>query len=283
MSDDIPLQKKTVAAAAAAESDDDDILEVVVKSQETMLREKFSRAKAAGNIFTVGTTMAATAQATTMRSTFQSISSAVTAMRNGTSSALQERQGIVLASNSAMVPFDATRMILDAAGQGKISVAPGEQPNGRKVRLAIKPFAQGGLRNVYRMEQDGESKQVAKESRHTIKYNERLVFHTESTKCQARAMVYAKAFNKKVKKIKHKGASKLKRITFLSAEVYRLNDSRYPGGFRYLAVEPEMEGEYEKWNSNNGYVNKSGSTRSCHVAQAFRYVAVSYCANLSAV
>ena len=61
------------------------------------------------------------------------------------------------------------------------------------------------------------------------------------------------------------------RIDFLRAEVYRLKARSCPGGFRYLAVENHLEGNYEKWNNNDGFVNQSDCIK-CKVAQAFRYV-----------
>lgn len=288
------VQKQAVAAVMnnrnAVDSNDDDddgVLEVMVKSQNTVLREKFNRAVAAGNVYTVAQTTTAAAQTTSsMRSTFQSISSTVTAMRNGCSSSMLQERQVVLADNSPMISYCATRMVLDADHE-RILLAPGEQADGRLVSVSMKPFAQGGLRNVYRMQQSGERRQVAKESRHDIKYQERLKFHIETARCMAKAKLYAKAFNKHVKKKqqqqqannnnKDKGnhLAAVPPIAFLSAEVYRLKDPKYPGSFRYLAVEPEMKGKYEKWNSNNGFINNTGCIQ-CLVAQAFRYVPYMY-------
>lgn len=33
-----------------------------------------------------------------------------------------------------------------------------------------------------------------------------------------------------------------------------------PGGFKYLAVEPLLEGEYIKWNDNSGKVRVEGNS-----------------------
>ena len=248
-----------------ADENEDEVLEMVVKSRNTLIREKFNRARAAGNIVSLTNTTTSERSSSSMRSTFQSISSVVTAMRQGGTRRLQERR-VVLVQNSPMMEFLATRMVLVLdAEREKIAVASGEQADGRRVRVSMHPFAQGGLRNVYRMKQSRNQQQVAKESRHDIKYQERLKFHFETAKCQAKAQTYAKAFNKKLKK----GKVAVERIQFLKTEVYRLKDSNYPGGFRYLGVEDEMKGDYVKWNGNNGYVKDDGSLQ-CHMAHAFR-------------
>lgn len=67
----------------------------------------------------------------------------------------------------------------------------------------------------------------------------------------------------------HSQLADIPRINVLRAEVYRLKAPNFPGGFRYLAVENELPGEYEKWNNNDGFVNKSDCLK-CKVAQAFR-------------
>jgi hypothetical protein len=51
--------------------------------------------------------------------------------------------------------------------------------------------------------------------------------------------------------------------------LYRLKAPSYPGGYRYLAVENELPGTYQKWNNNDGYVNRSDCIDN-EVAQAFR-------------
>ena len=140
--------------------------------------------------------------------------------------------------------------------------------DGRVISIAMQPFAQGGLRNVYRMTEIALKGKafVGKESRHEVPYRERLQFHVESSRCQTRAEDYAKKFNKRMKKRKVEGRTNIK---VLRAEVYRLNDTDHPGGKRYLGVEEEIKGKYEKYNSNNGFVLDS-NTPYCQVAQAFR-------------
>lgn len=252
---------------SAKKNDNDGILEVKVKSQDTRLRENYQQAVAQGKVISL-TSATAPRRNTSMRSTFQSISASVTAMRAGS---LKERE-VKIEQESIMVRFRATRMVLNADFD-KVNIAPRETPNGRIVLLSEHPFAQGGLRNVYRMKQKGERRQVAKESRHDIKYQKRLQFHLETAKCQAQAAIYAKQFNKKMKKASKKQGQpypEYRKVDFLSAEVYRLSDERYPGGFRYLAVEQEMTGTYDKWNNNNGYVNTSTCVM-CQTAQAFSH------------
>ena len=297
--------KDTAADACDDDDDDDDeeeedeIIEMKVKSRETVIREKFNRAKASGNVHSIHDTATAAASSSSIRATFRSISSIVTSMRDHKSSdsaPCRERQ-VVLEDGrgklSPMMKFEATWMELDNKHKGFV-VSAHEKINGRLVKIAMHPFAQGGLRNVYRLKEIvkepllGEQKRpkalVAKESRHHVKYQDRLRFHVETLSCQAKASIYAKEFNRELRNKAHLLPSSMVTpqpvIRFLRADVYRLKDSTQPGGFRYLAVEPELEeGKYEKWNSNNGYVNGSSgeSTIQFMVAQAFRYVLLVFC------
>lgn len=254
--------------------EEDEIIEMKVKSQESVLRGRFNRAVASGHFHSIHST----APSSTMRSTFQSISSTVSSIRNQ----LPERQVVLEAPErpSPMIKYEATRMFLDNAHE-KFVVASGEKSNERLVKISLRPFAQGGLRNVFRMEEilkKGKFKAlVAKESRHQVKYQDRLRFHIETSSCHARASVYAAAFNKRWKKAKKENPQLselgVSRINFLNADVYRLKDLNQPGGFRYLAVEEVIStGAYKKWNSNNGYVHEESGQSSIHflVAQAFR-------------
>ena len=101
----------------------DSIFEVRVRSQDTRLRENYQQAVARGNVVSLtSTTMARSS----MRATFQSISSSVTAMRT---SGLQERQ-VQLEDQSRMMQFPATRMVLNSDFD-KVTIAPGEISNGR--------------------------------------------------------------------------------------------------------------------------------------------------------
>ena len=264
MNDDLVVNETVIpnAGGVTGSDNDEEVVELVVKSQDTLLRERHARAIADGQVCSVLNTT--TAGGSSMRSTFRSISSSVTAMRGA--SRLQERQGVVFKASSAMVAYNATRMVLDNRTE-RFSVPSNEKLNGRQVKVSLHPFAQGGLRNVYRMQQALGPRQVAKESRHDVGYSERLRFHIETSKCQARAKTHVRKFNKRMK-----CSFELRNIQplgMLKTEVIRLNDERAKGGFRYLAVESEITGNYSKWNSNNGYVNPS-TCIPCKVAQAFR-------------
>ena len=252
---------------------DDTDLEVVpmkVKSDRTVIREKFAVAQAAGQVISLtGTT---TGTRSSIQSTFSSISATVTAMRATT----RTERSVLIQASSAMISYDATRMVLtqDAHGDIVFSIAQGETSNSRRVQLSMHPFAQGGLRNVYRMKQassktDNMFTAVAKESRHDIHYNERLKFHLETAINQLKAHKYAKKFQRAMEKVDDADENGIAQIKVLRTEVYRLKSASSPGGFRYLAVENELKGPYQKWNNNDGYVNPS-QCHQCLVAQAFR-------------
>jgi hypothetical protein len=77
----------------------------------------------------------------------------------------------------------------DSTGNKQIGITAGETPNSRKVQVSMHLFAQGGLRNVFRLKEYSSKDNtvlvvVARESRHDIKYQERLSFHLETAKFQ---------------------------------------------------------------------------------------------------
>eukprot|EP00929_Paragymnodinium_shiwhaense_P113423 TRINITY_DN81718_c0_g1_i1.p1 TRINITY_DN81718_c0_g1~~TRINITY_DN81718_c0_g1_i1.p1 ORF type:complete len:627 (+),score=89.74 TRINITY_DN81718_c0_g1_i1:53-1933(+) len=198
---------------------------------------------------------AAASTSTGMRSTFLSISQACTAMR-ATSRRRVERNVTLEsggASSSEESHFaDVKRMRV--VGEAFKPVAKDQK---RVVTLKKNPFAQGGLRNVYRMTEIVTSAEgiiqnslVAKESRYELPYEERLRFHIETSKCQTRAQELATEFNSRLATIGAKSAM----VTFVHTEVYRLRDPSAQGKFRYLAVEPELTGKYTKFNGNEGSV-----------------------------
>ena len=65
-------------------------------------------------------------------------------------------------------------------------------------------------------------------------------------------------------------------VEFVETAVYRLRMPSEPGGFKYLAAGPYLEGEYKKWNDNSGKVlvdSKSfaSSVSASDAAQAFSH------------
>lgn len=112
------------------DDEDDDGIEVVpleVKSSRTLIREKYDRAKISGQVISL---LAATTTQTrsSIQSTFSSISATVAAMR-GTNRAERE---VVIKPTSAMITYQATRMILqDNAESISFVIAPGETSNER--------------------------------------------------------------------------------------------------------------------------------------------------------
>lgn len=109
---------------------------VQVKSSRTLINEKYDRARANGQVISLGSTTTRSS----IQSTFTSISSTVSAMR----SKRTERE-VTIKKNSAMISYEATRMVLTTNSDGlKVYVvAPGESSNSRKVKVSMHPFAQG--------------------------------------------------------------------------------------------------------------------------------------------
>ena len=203
-----------------------------IKSSSTILREKYGAARDAGQVISL--TSATTAKSSSIRSTFDSISQSVTAMRN----AKRQERAVIVQDTSPWISFDATKMVLmkDSAGNKHIGIPAGETPNSRKVQVSMHPFAQGGLRNVFRLKEYSSKDNtvlvaVAKESRHDIKYQERLSFHLETAKCQLRAFQYARSFNNLVAE-KVDGDAAATPVKVLCTIVYRLKAPSFPGGFR---------------------------------------------------
>jgi hypothetical protein len=110
------------------EDNDNDGIEVIpmeVKSNRTLLREKYEKAKANGQVISL---TKATTTRSSIQSTFSSISATVTAMR---ATSRTERE-VVIKSNSAMIRYEATRMVLsDLNGTKTFVIAPGETSNER--------------------------------------------------------------------------------------------------------------------------------------------------------
>eukprot|EP00947_MAST-08B_sp_MAST-8B-sp1_P003831 g3831.t1 len=261
-----------------------------------------------------------------LESTFSTISTAVTTLRHtsmggggsmggaggagsGKKKRRVERSGVQLESPTAFLEagggrlpdaggetgFEATKMLPTKTEEGgiKFQTALGEKPNSRFVYVRRQPFAQGALRNVYRIREvpksggaqktvssfysssvrvsgsgssssaigaatlRGKHGMVAKESRHELSYAERLSFHRETVECQERAEKVAASFRKEA-------PPGTPRVSFLQCEIYRINDASVPGGKRYLQVEPALDvtRPYVKYNSNNGFVLNTEESRS---------------------
>ena len=95
---------------------------------------------------------------------------------------------------------------------------------------------------------------VVKESMREVPYEDRLQFHKATTQCQERATHYAQKFNAAV------AGMGVMPIEFIKCDVYRLSDPTTMGNYRFVSVEPYLEGEYIKHNTNNGYVRGSSWT-----------------------
>jgi hypothetical protein len=50
-------------------------------------------------------------------------------------------------------------------------------------------------------------------------------------------------------------------ISFLPMSIFRIRDDSVSGGFRYLSAEPFMQGNFTKFNGNNGYIYNASSNQ----------------------
>jgi hypothetical protein len=140
----VPRQALTHIIAApppdsSTNTDQDDVIEIKSKSSSTIIREKYENARAAGKIISL--TGSTSTQSSSIRSTFDSISDSVTAMRT----ARRQERAVIVQEDSAMISYEATRMVLvkDTNGNKTFSISSGEAPNGRRVQISMHPFAQG--------------------------------------------------------------------------------------------------------------------------------------------
>lgn len=101
-----------------------------------------------------------------------------------------------------------------------------------------------------------------------------MVLRTLSPHHFAPSLDCAKSFRRSIAKSSEKDPNSplyaVPEVHVLRASVFRLKAPTHPGGFRYLAVEEKLEGAYEKWNNNDGFVNQSDDLK-CKVAQAFSH------------
>ena len=112
---------------------------------------------------------------------------------------------------------------------------------------------------------------VAKEGRYKEDWNERLRSHKISMRTAIEAQALAAQFNKST-------PDKWPIITVLTADIYRLAPANAKvintSNYRYLSVEPFLEGRYKKFNGNNGYVGGVASGNDRHqdgIAQCFTH------------
>jgi hypothetical protein len=181
-----------------------------------------------------------------------------------------------------------------------------------QVRMRDKPFASGGQRLAYHLFVKGKGAAsshpathnetsgvyaghrhlVGKESKFEEEYRHRLKFHTIDLALQDKASELAHAFNHCLRRVllippvcprfmtsvtgpsmPASGRPVPIQITMLPLEIYRLQDDKVKGGFRYISAEPYLEGQFVKYNGNNGYVAKTGAGQDAAwlLAQAFTH------------
>merc|ERR550539_173477 len=211
-------------------------------------------------------------------SAFMSISAATTSLRTCNSGKASVEKVVELENENEDWTSMTSHLFTDVVVMEMIADSnkfKEKSNNSKTIRIRKKPFAQGGLRNVYKMLEFNilstcvATEKVAKESRHEVPYSERLKFHIEATKCQKRAQELAEQFNIVASTVN------LEAVEFIQTEVYRIRDSSSPGNFRYVSVEPFLKGKYLKFNGNNGYVCSEPSDRIdfeiCELSQAFSH------------
>jgi hypothetical protein len=166
-----------------------------------------------------------------------------------------------------------------------------------EVSLRNKPFACGGQRNAfhlfvkdampqwlqgYGLPPGQREHHVAKESRYHDEWKERLASHKDDLRTTRAAIKLSNEFNAFARLCR----ARLVRLGFseqhlrdglvriLSPSIYRLKSRAAGGQWRYMSVEPFLEGKYTKFNGNNGYVGGESQCAglSCFdVAQAFTH------------
>ena len=156
-------------------------------------------------------------------------------------------------------------------------------------------------RNEGSGEYAGHRHLVGKESKFEEEYRHRLKFHTIDLALQDKATELAHEFNRRLRRVlllppmcpkfmtSVSGPARLEsgfrpdpvQIAMLSSEIYRLQDDKVKGGFRYISAEPYLEGSFVKYNGNNGYVAQAGAGQDAPwlVAQAFTHWTFEFTSN----
>ena len=208
---------------------------------------------------------AAIASTSTLGDVFKSISSSLSATMSATASSQRVERATEYEAVDAWRSDDPTdprtaHQTIYAASRLNVGAHESDviwELLPREVVLRGRPFAHGGQRNAYHMFADGEHF-VAKESRFVEGWNARLATHKLAMRIAAEAQLLASAFNE------HKACSlrtaSIPPISILPAVVYRLSAPGKSGNYRYLSVEPFLEGHYTKFNGNNGFVGSVGSS-----------------------
>ncbi|CEM36414.1 unnamed protein product [Vitrella brassicaformis CCMP3155] len=153
-------------------------------------------------------------------------------------------------------------VVLDSKGTWKAPEIT-ETKQDSRVQLQKAPFAEGAMRYAFYMKEHFlDLKRVAKLPIESHRGGEKLrkdVLADMETQAVSKAL--AKVFNEALLK---KGIKRM--IDFIDVSVYEL-PSRGESE-RWVAVEPFVEGRYEKYTNNNGWVsNETGS----QLAQAFSH------------
>lgn len=144
-----------------------------------------------------------------------------------------------------------------------------QHPDAKGVALKKKSFGEGQERlafQFFELDADGESvigdPKVAKESRFIgDELESRDKFARRFCEIQYKAKVMAKAFNKKLDSIATLDPE-TPRVCFIDCCVYYLACEKR-GEFSVI-VEPKLEGDFEKWNNNNGWHRQSSKDKGGH-------------------
>lgn len=173
-------------------------------------------------------------------------------------------------------------------------------PRGRVdtiVSIHPQPFAQGGVRNCYRMWKWNAAESefediVGKESRFEVNATDHLgkEFHRTAMQSANKAREYTTSFNRSLLRAVIEGdwdgsqdardlvrAKNALQLEVISCSLYKIKDSTAHKQRRYMLVEPFLRGTYVKYNGNNGYVSpRPPASKKCQrgwwdIAQAFSH------------
>jgi len=139
-----------------------------------------------------------------------------------------------------------------------------DQVHSFSVAVKNKYFEEGAERQVRKFRFLGQDQytfngpvMVAKESRfieEEASYDRRLKFHEQFMRTQAISSAYSEKFNEAILKLEDKRVSSQSspRIEFLNPLLVEVNDCKLKN-YCFL-IEEMLEGKYEKFNNNKGYV-----------------------------